>query len=112
MPKSVELGRAVLSASTANVELWLRTLITISPQQDSTNLEQRDATSILDLLSSGEVWVGRGKGLHMDLDLTLRGQPLADEQLQQLSEAMLEAPVSTLDATEHSFAYIDRLGHS
>jgi hypothetical protein len=98
MRKSVELGRAVLSTSTANLELWLRTLITISPQQQCTNLEQRDAASILSLLSSGDVWVGRGNGLYMDLDITLRGKPLADEQLQQLSEAMLEAPVSMFDA--------------
>jgi len=98
MRKSIELGRAVLSTTTANFELWLTTLITISPQQQCTNLEQRDAASILSLLSSGDVWVGRGQGLHIDLDITLRGQPLAEEQLQQLSEALLEAPVSTLDA--------------
>jgi hypothetical protein len=105
MRKSVELGRAVLSTSTANLELWLRTLITISPQQQCTNLEQRDAASILSLLSSGDVWVGRGNGLYMDLDITLRGKPLADEQLQQLSEAMLEAPVSMVDAYRVSVTY-------
>lgn len=98
MRRSIELGRAVLSTSTANLELWLKTLITISPKQQYTELEQRDANSILSLLSSGDVWVGRGNGLYMDLDITLRGQPLAYEQLQQLYEAMLEAPVSTLNA--------------
>ncbi|KAF3044820.1 hypothetical protein E8E12_010920 [Didymella heteroderae] len=92
MRKSIELGRAVLSTSTANFELWLRTLITISPQQKYTNLEQLDASSTLSLLSSGDVWVGRGHGLYIDLDITLRGQHLAGEQLQQLSEAVLEAP--------------------
>lgn len=105
MPRSIELGRAVLSTSTANFELWLRTLITITPQQQCTNVEQRDATSILGLLSSGKVWVGRGNGLYIDLDLTSRGQPLADEQLQQLSEAILEAPVSTDNASKLSVAY-------
>ncbi|KAF2625536.1 hypothetical protein BU25DRAFT_473600 [Macroventuria anomochaeta] len=93
MHKSTELGRAVLSTSTANLELWLRTLITVSPQQHCTNLEQHDATSLLSLLSSGEVWVGRGNGLYIDLDITFKGQPLADEQLRQLSEAILDAPV-------------------
>jgi hypothetical protein len=95
----------VLSTSTANLELWLRTLITISPQQQCINLEQRDAASILSLLSSNEVWVGRGAGLYIDLDLTLRGQPLADEQLQQLSEALLEAPVSALYTPRLPVAY-------
>ncbi|KAF3052471.1 hypothetical protein E8E11_010310 [Didymella keratinophila] len=93
MRKSIELGRAVLSTTTANSELWLTTLITISPQQQCTNLEQRDAASILSHLSSGDVWVGRGQGLYIDLDITLKGQPLAEDQLQQLSEALLEAPV-------------------
>lgn len=105
MHRSIELGRAVLSTSSANLELWLRTLITITPQQQCTNVEQRDATSMLGLLSSGEVWVGRGDGLYIDLDLTSRGRPLADEQLQQLSGAILEAPVSTDNASKLSVAY-------
>ena len=87
----------MLSTSAASLELWLRTLITITPQQ-CTNLELHDATPVLSLLSSGEVWVGRGNGLFIDLDLTLRGQPLSDEQLRELSEAILDAPVSTLNA--------------
>jgi hypothetical protein len=105
MRKSIELGRAVLSTSTANFELWLKTLITISPQQQCTNLEQRDAASILSFLSSGDVWVGRGNGLYIDLDITLSGKPLADKQLQQLSEAILEAPVSMFDAYRLSVTY-------
>ncbi|KZM19220.1 hypothetical protein ST47_g9590 [Ascochyta rabiei] len=93
MHKSIELGRAVLSTSTINFELWLKTSIKISPQQPCTNFEQHNAISLLNLLSSGEAWVGRGNGLYIDLDLTLRGQPLADEQVQQLSQAILDAPV-------------------
>jgi hypothetical protein len=93
MPKTIELGRAVLSTSTTNLELWLRTLITISPQQEYTNLEKHSATSLLELLSSGEAWVARGNGMYIDLNLTVKGQPLADEQLQHLSKVILSAPV-------------------
>ena len=95
MRKSIELGRAVLSTSTS-LELWLKTLITISLQQERTNLEQRDEASLIDQLSSGEAWVGRGNGLHIDLEITRNGQPLAHEQLRRLAEAILAAPVSIL----------------
>lgn len=103
MYKLIELGRAVLSTSTTNLELWLKTLITISPGQECTHLgqrlEQHIATSLLDLLSSGEVWVGCGNGLYIDLIITFGGQPLADEQLRQLSECILVAPVRTLECS-------------
>lgn len=94
MHKSIELGRAVLSTAASDLELWLKTLITISPQQECTNFEQHNASSLLELLSSGEVWVGRGNGLYIELDLYLRGQPPANEQLRQLSEVILGATVS------------------
>lgn len=94
MHKSIELGRAVLSTSTSDLELWLKTLITISPQQECTNFDQHNVGSLLELLSSGEVWVGRGNGLYIELELTLRGQPPANEQLRQLSEVILGATVS------------------
>jgi hypothetical protein len=94
MHKSIELGRAVLSTSTPNLELWLKTLITVSSQQGHTDFELHTATSLLEILSSGEAWVGRGNGLYIDLVLTYRGQPLANEQLQCLSDAILGAPVS------------------
>ena len=98
MHRSIELGRAVLSTPTTNLELWLKTLITISPQQERTNFQQYNVTSLLDLFSSGEAWVGRGNGMHIDLDLTFRGQPIADELLRQLSEALIAGPASTLAA--------------
>lgn len=110
MRKSIELGRAVLSTSTANFELWLRTLITISPPQQRTNLEELDLLAALRLLSSGNVWLGRGNGLHMDLDITFRGQPLAGQQLQQLSGAIVEAPVSFFDACSLSVTYKVSIG--
>lgn len=94
MHKPIELGRAVLSTPNTNLELWLRTLITVSPQHECTKFEQYNALSLLGLFSSGEAWVGRGNGLCIDLDLTFRGRPLADKQLQQLSEAILGGPAS------------------
>lgn len=94
MHRSIELGRAVLSAPAVNLELWLKTLITVSPQQQCTDFKQQNAASLLDTLSSGQVWVGRGNRLYIDLDITLQGQPATNNQLRQLSEAVLSAPVS------------------
>ena len=92
--KQIELGRAVLVASTVDLELWCKTLITISSQQQDINLERHSAASLLGLLSSDEVWVCRGNGLHVDLDITFDRQPIADAQLWQLSDAILDAPAS------------------
>jgi hypothetical protein len=90
----IELGRAVLATSTADLELWCKTLITISSQQQDINLEHHSAASLLRLLSSDDVWVGRGNGLHIDLNITFDRQPIAEMQLQQLSDAILDAPAS------------------
>lgn len=94
--KQIELGRAVLATSTTDLDLWCKTLITISSQQQDINLERHSEASLLGLLSSNEVWVGRGNGLHIDLDITFDRQPIADVQLRQLSDAILDAPASTL----------------
>lgn len=96
MCKTVELGRAVLSTSAANLELWLKTLIAISPQQQRANLEQYNAATLLNVLFSDEVWIARGNGLYIDLDVTFKGRPVADEQLRRLTQAILDAPVSQL----------------
>lgn len=93
--KQIELGRAVLATSTTDLDLWCKTLITISSQQQDINLERHSAASLLGLLSSNEVWVGRGNGLYIDLDITFDRQPIADVQLRQLSNAILDAPAST-----------------
>jgi hypothetical protein len=85
MSRVVELGRAVLASSTQNLELWLTTLITISPSQHSINLQ---------LLSSGDVWIGRGHGMCIELDLSLRGDQLPHQQFHDLINSILEAPVS------------------
>jgi hypothetical protein len=94
MSRVVELGRAVLASSTQNLELWLTTLITISPSQHSINLQQLSASSILQLLSSGDVWIGRGHGMCIELDLSLRGEQLPHQQFHDLINSILEAPVS------------------
>ncbi|KAF2127246.1 hypothetical protein P153DRAFT_387792 [Dothidotthia symphoricarpi CBS 119687] len=121
MPRTIELGRAVLSSPATNLELWLTTLITISPQQDSTNIDQFSSASLLVLLSSGDVWVGRGNGLHIDLHLTLRGEPLAHRQLQELANNIVKAPVweqlklrpsIPADAMQTNRTLIINIGHS
>jgi hypothetical protein len=94
MSRTVELGRAVLASSTQDLELWLTTLITISPSQHSINLQQLPVGSLLQLLSSGDVWVGRGHGMCVEVDLTLRGEPLPYQQFHDLVNSILEAPVS------------------
>ncbi|KAH6639483.1 hypothetical protein C7974DRAFT_132447 [Boeremia exigua] len=93
MHRSIELGRAVFSIAATDLELWLRTLITISPQQQCTDLGQHDEASLLDILTSGKVWVCRGNSLYIDMEVTFKGQPVAEDQLRQLSEAILVAPV-------------------
>lgn len=55
-------------------------------------------TSFLHLFSSGEAWVGRGNGFHIDLDLAFKGQPVPDEQLRDLADALLAGPASALTA--------------
>lgn len=96
MSRSIELGRAVLCSPAANLELWLTTLITISPQQDVTDIAHLKPAQVLDFLSSGNVWVCRGHGMHIELLLTLREEPLPQRQLQDLVEGILRAPVSVL----------------
>ena|SRR4051794_40989079 len=93
MSRSIELGRAVLGSSTSNHELWLTTLITLSPEQDATYLRQLRAGQCLELLASGGLWVGRGHGMHIDLKITMHEEALPPQQLQDLTEAILQAPV-------------------
>ncbi len=94
MEKSIELGRAVLSTAAVNLELWLRTLITISPQQQCTDFGRQDPNSLLEYLANGGVWVGRGSELYIELQISSERRPVSYEQLEQLSEAILIAPVS------------------
>lgn len=94
MARTIEVGRAVLASSTQRLELWLTTLITISPLQHSIDLQQLSSSSLLSLLSSGDIWVGRGHGMHVELQLTMRGEQLSRRQFQELTNNILEAPVS------------------
>jgi hypothetical protein len=93
MSRSVELGRAVLCSPAANLELWLTTLITVSPEQDENNLQQLKPAQLLHFLSSGNVWVGRGRGMHIQLKLTIREEDVALRQIQYLTDAIIRAPV-------------------
>ncbi|KAJ8116280.1 hypothetical protein OPT61_g2257 [Boeremia exigua] len=93
MSRSIELGRAVLSTASANLELWLRTLITISPQQQCTDLAQHTGYTLLQYLSSGKLWVSLRNELYIGLEISFKGQPIADGQLRQLRDSILNAPV-------------------
>jgi hypothetical protein len=93
MTRSIELGRAVLCSPTSNLELWLTTLITLSLTPDENNMQQLKPARLLDHLASGHVWVGRGHGMHMKLALTLSEEPLDRNHLQDLTDAIVRAPV-------------------
>ncbi|XP_014560758.1 hypothetical protein COCVIDRAFT_23113 [Bipolaris victoriae FI3] len=93
MSRSVELGRAVLHAPTAHHELWLTTLITISPKQDSPYLAQLTPVQCLKALASGLLWIDRGHDMHVNLELTVNNEALPHKQLQTLTNAILQAPV-------------------
>lgn len=96
MSRLAELGRAVLCSPAQNLELWLTTLITVSPQQGDIDLQQLKPSQLLDFLSSGDVWVCRGSDMHLELLITLREEPLPHRQLQDLVENILQAPVSVV----------------
>ncbi|USP76698.1 hypothetical protein yc1106_03972 [Curvularia clavata] len=93
MSRSVELGRAVLAVPTINHELWLTTLITILPEQNATYLAQLTPVKCLEFLSSGVPWVHRGNDMHMDLRINLYNEALPCAQLQDLTNAVLRAPI-------------------
>jgi hypothetical protein len=93
MSRSIELGRAVLGSPANDYELWLTTLITVSPKQDATYLQQLKSTQFLDLLMSGVLWVSRGHEMHIEMRLNLRDEPLPPKQLHGLTNAILHAPV-------------------
>jgi hypothetical protein len=96
MARSVEVGRAVLASTTSNLELWLSTLIIISPSQNSIDTEQLSSHSLLFFLSSGNVWVGRGHGMRIEIALTVRGEPFPKVELQELRDNITQAPVRLL----------------
>ncbi|KAG9186399.1 hypothetical protein G6011_02955 [Alternaria panax] len=93
MSKSIELGRAVLSSPATDHELWLTTLITISSKEDATYLHQLTSSQLLDMLISANTWVKRGHDMHIQMRLNLREESLPRKQLQDLTDAVLSAPV-------------------
>jgi hypothetical protein len=101
MKRTVEVGRAVLASTTRHLELWLTTLIIISPSQHWIDLEQLSSHSLLKLLSSGKAWVGRGSGMRVELSLTLRGEPFPPTDFRELLKGIVEAPVSALAPTKY-----------
>jgi hypothetical protein len=94
MVRTVEVGRAVLASSAQHLELWLGTLITISPSQYSLDIEQLSSHLLLNFLSSGNAWVGRGRGLRVEIVLTLRGETFPQQAFQELMNMILQASVS------------------
>ncbi|ENI00666.1 hypothetical protein COCC4DRAFT_150283 [Bipolaris maydis ATCC 48331] len=93
MSRSVELGRAVLHAPAAHHELWLTTLITVSPKQDSPYLARLTSVQFREALASGLLWIDCGHDMHMNLELTVNNEALPHKQLQTLTNAILQAPV-------------------
>lgn len=101
MSRTIELGRAVIAMQSANVELWLTTLITLSPdtnnpagQNISIDFQDLATNVLLDYVSSGNVWVKRGDSMHMSFNCTQLGRPLDSRGLQQLGVCIINAPVS------------------
>jgi len=93
MSRTLELGRAVLGSQSASLQLWLTTSITLSSQDESTNLKQLNPTQIIEDLLSGKYWVCRGNGLHLALELTVQGESLDCEKREQLARSITNAPV-------------------
>ncbi|KAF2266581.1 hypothetical protein CC78DRAFT_614767 [Lojkania enalia] len=85
MTRIVELGRAVLSLQSAQLQLWLTTLITVSPQRESINFWQLNDSALLDFLLSGDSWVCRGNGMYIQIQLSVQGEPLARADTDELA---------------------------
>lgn len=93
MSRTFEVGRAVLSTSGTNIELWLTTLITISPQQNTIDMQRLRSSDFLDYTSSGKVWVYCDHGMHVDLAISMQEYPLTHSTQCELTESILRAPV-------------------
>ena len=91
--KTVELGRAVISFAEKNVQLWSTTSITLSPLQTSLDLQSLNHQLLSRLLASGKVWVCRGDGLQLRIEISAHGEPLDFLELNRLAEKIVDAPV-------------------
>jgi hypothetical protein len=94
MLRTIELGRAVLLSPSTKLELWLTTLITVSPAQDAIDLQHLTDNETISLLTSGNVWVQRASGMHLSLDITVHRERLNNDKLRQLANSIINAPVS------------------
>lgn len=101
MSRTVEMGRAVIALQAASIDLWLTTLITLSPDANNspaqhTNLDfcSLAPNELLGYLSSGNTWVARGPAMHMTFDIQKLGRPLHSDCLRQLGDGIVNAPVS------------------
>jgi hypothetical protein len=96
--RTIEVGRAVLSSPSTHQELWLTTLITLSQkqqqQQQLINFGQLSVDALLSRLSSGHIWVDRGRDMHIEFALTYKREPLPYQLLETLIPSILSAPVS------------------
>lgn len=91
--QSIEVGRAVLACPTHDLELWLTTLITILPSQQAIDSQQLPPYALLRHLSSGKVWVGRGNGMRLEIELKIRGEQLPHQEREELVQSLISAPV-------------------
>jgi hypothetical protein len=57
------------------------------------HMQQLKPAHLLDCLASGDIWVGRSHDMHVKLKLTVGEEPLAHRHLQDLTDAILQAPV-------------------
>ncbi|KAF2809347.1 uncharacterized protein BDZ99DRAFT_463185 [Mytilinidion resinicola] len=91
MPDAVELGQLVLSYPRANLQLELTASLTASHPESSIDIQQCPHRDILTLLTSKSVWVGRGCGLHLEIQLDVEGQRLGDHDLDTLTATLSDA---------------------
>ncbi|KAF2490684.1 hypothetical protein BU16DRAFT_131675 [Lophium mytilinum] len=91
MPDTVELGKLVLSYPKANLQLELTTSLTASHLESSIDIQQCHHRDILTLLTSKSVWVSRGCGLHLELQLEVEGRTLSDQDIETLTTTLSDA---------------------
>ncbi|KAL5120504.1 hypothetical protein ACEQ8H_001522 [Pleosporales sp. CAS-2024a] len=93
MARAVEVGRAVLSSSRQPRELWLNTLIIFSQTKYTVDLAQLSSHALKALLSSGQVWMGHGRGMRVEIALSVQGDPLPKPTFTVLRDQILQDPI-------------------
>lgn len=68
-------------------------MITVSQSSDATNLQVLNDSALIDYLASGDLWVRRGNGMEIVLDVTEGSQALDRAQADRLTNSILDAPV-------------------